>query len=231
MKTIAYLRVSTGKQALSLEAQRTRIEAFAAAMGIVLEGTFVDEAVSGGLPFASRPEGAKAMEALRGGGRILAVHLDRCFRSLADTDATLAEWRKLEVTLTVLDMGGSPLDFSSASGRLLVRLLASVAEFEKEIIGERTSEALQEKKEKGEVYCRIPYGFTREGDILIPHPAEQEILEQIRNLRSSGLGVHGIAAALNADHIPTKRAGAKWYPSTVIQSNLDEAARLSLALT
>ena len=81
------------------------------------------------------------------------------------------------------------------------------------------------------MYCRIPYGFTREADILIPHPAEQEILEQIRKLRSSGLGVHGIAAALNADHIPTKRAGAKWYPSTVIQSNLDEAARLSLALT
>jgi len=153
MKTIAYLRVSTGKQALSLEAQRTRTEAFATAMGIVLEGIFVDEAVSGGLPFASRPEGAKAMEALRGGGRILAVHLDRCFRSLADTDSTLAEWRKLEVTLTVLDMGGSPLDFSSASGSLLVRFLASVAEFEKE--SSASGRAKHSRKRKRRARCTV----------------------------------------------------------------------------
>jgi DNA invertase Pin-like site-specific DNA recombinase len=90
------------------------------------------------------------------------------------------------------------IDTTSAAGKMVFRMLAVLAEFERDQISERTSGAMQHKKAQGERVGAVSYGYLLDdnGVDLIPDPVEQEVIRQARELQTSGLSLRKIAAEL-----------------------------------
>jgi hypothetical protein len=61
----------------------------------------------------------------------------------------------------------------------------------------------------------VPYGFERQGDLLVRVAAEQAAIEQMRAWRQAGSTLRQIAALLNQKGVRTKAGGRQWYASTV----------------
>ena len=101
------------------------------------------------------------------------------------------------------------LDTTSAVGGFFFTLMASLAEMERKLIGERTKAALQSKRVNGERVVEIPFGFilADDGKHLDAEPVEQEIIQRIYNLKHLGYSFRQIAADLNRDGYRTKKGG------------------------
>ena len=97
-----------------------------------------------------------------------------------------------------------------------LNMLLVVAQWEREIIGERTRDALQHKIAHGERCGTVRFGYdlAADGINLIPNPLEQEALRLIHELRSAGESLRNIAAELNRRNIPTKQ-GKAWIHTTI----------------
>jgi DNA invertase Pin-like site-specific DNA recombinase len=236
MRAIGYVRVSTDEQQLSPVAQRERITAYCTMVGTALD-TVVDAngGESGGQPLAQRAGGQELLEEIarlrRTGEKVavVAVKLDRLFRDAADCLQTVREWDGEGVSLHIVDLGGVAVDTRSAAGRFMLTVLAAAAEMERNLTRERTRDALRSKRDRGQVYGPVPYGYRREGDRLVEEPTEQRALEHMRKLRADGLGYHRIADALNELGWPAKanqrKASGRWHASSV-RKVLQTAERL-----
>jgi site-specific DNA recombinase len=216
-RIVAYIRVSTEGQAesgLSLEAQRAKVEGYAALYDESIE--LVDVVIDAGVSAKSldRPGLRRVLEMLDRGTAdgILVAKLDRLTRSVRDlgdlVDRYFAERCSL---LSVADS----IDTRSAAGRLVLNVLASVSQWEREAIGERTSDALQAKKARGERVGTLPYGFrVGAGGKLEADEAEQTVLTEVRELRATGLSHRAIVAKLAARGF-VSRAGRPFAVASV----------------
>jgi DNA invertase Pin-like site-specific DNA recombinase len=199
-RTVAYLRVSTDKQAdkgVSLDAQRAKVMAYAQLYDLDLAEVIVDKGLSA--KTLNRPGLQRALAMLKSGAAdaLLVVKLDRLTRSVADL-ATLVE-RYFASGKSALLSVGEQIDTRSAAGRLVLNVLASVGQWEREAIGERTSAAMELKASRGEFTGgEAPYGFRigRDGVHLEEIAAEQRVLAKARELRAAGLSLRATAAAL-----------------------------------
>lgn len=219
-RAIGYVRVSTEEQSaegVSLDAQETRIRAYAAMRGFELEAIYREEGVSAKIPLKRRPEGLKLVEAIgrKRAKHVIAVKLDRLFRNAADALEQSGEWDRAKCALHIIDMGGSAIDTASAMGRMFFTMAAAFAEMERNLISERTKAALSFKKASRSVYSAVtPLGFDRQGDKLIENAAEMSIVQTILKMRSKGRSMQAIADALNQAGAPTKRGG-RWHAVTI----------------
>lgn len=216
---VIYLRVSTADQAehgVSLDAQQERLTAYAVANGLEVAGILRESAISGTIPLADRPEGVKLTEMVSSGQvrHVIALKLDRLFRSAVDALSTTAEWDKQGIALHLVDMGGQSLNTGSAMGRMMLTLLAGFAQFERDLTAERTTAALAHKKANGQAYSPTPYGKDRDGERLTDNTQELSIIKQMRELRENGFSLRGIAEHLNSNGIASKQ-GKRWYASSV----------------
>ena len=100
---------------------------------------------------------------------------------------------------------------------MIFRILAVLAEFERDVISERTCSALQHLRENGKrTGSQLPYGFDADEDgNLIENPKEQEGLKLIQELREQGVTLMAIAAELEKRGIKTKRGKSKWTHQAV----------------
>ena len=130
---------------------------------------------------------------------IVVAKLDRLSRSVLDFARVIEEARKRSFNVVVLDLG---LDLSTPQGELVANVIASVAKWERRIIGERTSEALAVKKSEG---VRLGRPTT------LPVKIERRIVKA----RAVGLSLAAIADQLNDEGVPTAQGGVRWYPATV----------------
>lgn len=214
---IGYIRVSSESQAsegVSLEAQQARIRAYCDANGIELASVYCDAGISGSRA-DNRPELQRALDAVcRSGGILIVYSLSRLARSTKDT-ITIAE--RLEKSGADLASLSERLDTSTAAGKMVFRMLAVLAEFEKDQVAERTKSALQHKRAKGERVGTVPFGFdlADDGITLIPNPDEQATVETIRELRESGESFEHIAAVLTASGRKTKQGKTRWVHTSV----------------
>lgn len=218
-KAVAYIRVSTNEQAkqgVSLEAQEARIRAYCEMMGLELVYIAREEGVSASKPLSKRPEGARMLHIMKSEGacHVVALKLDRLFRSTVDALNQTQEWDKQNIALHLIDMGGQTVDTSSAVGRLFLTMTAGFAEMERSLISERTVSALAHKKENRQVYTSTPYGFDRIGKELVTNQKEQQIIRRMVEWRNSGWSFRAIAKALNEEGIPTK-LGKSWHAPSV----------------
>lgn len=215
---VGYIRVSTTKQAaegVSLDAQRARIEAAAAAAGLELVAVFADEGLSGKRA-DNRPELQAALNAVTAAGGVLLVYsLSRMSRSVADTLAIASQLEKSGADLVSLS---ESIDTSSAAGRMMFRMLATLAEFERELIGERTAGAMAHKKAAGERVGGIPFGkqLAADGIRLEDNAAEQAIIAMVRELKAAGESTRRIADRLNTDGVAT-RTGGRWQQTQIVR--------------
>ena len=215
MKTaIAYLRVSTADQAtegVSLEAQEAKIKAWCLLNDYTLAGVFVDAGISGKAT-ANRPELHAALAACSKGGALVVYSLSRLARSTQDTLAIADQLQKKSVDLVSLS---EKIDTTSASGKMVFRMLAVLSEFERDQIAERTSSAMQHKKSKGERVGAVPYGssLAADGVQLVADETEQKIIRVVVELRRDGLAMRAIATKLTARGY--KPRGAAWHVSAI----------------
>lgn len=211
MKAIGYVRVSTDHQAdrgVSLEAQTEKVRA----MAVVKEAELLDVIVDAGesAKSLSRPGMARLLALVdsRAVDVVIIAKLDRLTRSVADLAELLERFKKHNVSLVSV---ADSLDTKSAAGRLVLNVMTSVAQWEREAIGERTRDALRLKQRKGERVGTIGYGYrlAADGVRLEADAAEQHILARVRSLHTAGQSQRQIAAQLNADGLAT-RTGSPW---------------------
>jgi len=218
-KAIVYTRVSKedqSRQGVSLDAQESRLRAYAVSAGLEVVEVIREAVISGTVPLALRPGGENMLWMIAQGKaeHVVVFKLDRLFRNTVDALSTTAAWDKAGIALHLLDFGGQALNTGSATGRFFLVVMAGFAELERNLIAERTALALAHKKATGKVYSPTPYGYFRSGVYLRPDEAEQEVLARIREARERGTSFRAIAATLNDDGIPTKTRG-QWWASTV----------------
>lgn len=214
MKVIGYIRVSTDEQAtagVSLDAQRAKLEQYCALYDLELVDVVVDAGVSAK---NLRREGLQsALAALDAGNAdgLLVAKLDRLTRSVRDLADLLEGYFGTRFALLSV---AEKVDTSSAAGRMILNIMATVSQWEREVIGERTSAALQHKLSKGEHVGAPALGWEMCEGKLQKLDAEQAVVDRILELRRAGCTLQVIADTLTAENVPTKRGG-KWAPATV----------------
>jgi len=130
-RVFAYARVSTVEQLT--ENQREQI---AAAGYDIKPKLFIEEKVSGSVPAAQRAGFQKLLERMDEGDTLVVTKLDRIGRDSIDVQQTVEHFQREGIRLVVLQLGN--LDLTSSAGSLMVKMLAAVADFERELIIERT---------------------------------------------------------------------------------------------
>ena len=212
---VGYVRVSTEQQGIegvSLEAQRAKIGAWALANDYDLVAVYVD--VISGKRADNRPELQRALAHVSEcRGALIVYSLSRLARSTKDT-IVIAE--QLERSSSDLVSLSEKIDTTTAAGKMVFRMLAVLAEFERDQIAERTVTAMQFKKSKGERVGNVPFGYDLEADgiTLVENHAEQEVLSIIAELRKQGQSLRQIASELTRRGFATKK-GQAWSHSTI----------------
>jgi len=215
MNAVGYVRVSTDDQAregVSLDIQEERIRAYATAAGLDLGAVVREEGVSGTVPLADRVGGAELLG--HKADNVIALKLDRLFRDAADALNQTRSWDKAGTALHLIDFGGQAINTASAMGRMFLTMTAAFAEFERNLIAERTAAALQYKKQHLEVYNHTPIGFDRDADRLVVNAGEARTVERIQSWRRKGWPLRKIADRLNDQGIQGKQGG-RFYASTI----------------
>jgi site-specific DNA recombinase len=196
---VAYVRVSTEKQAdkgVSLEAQQAKITAYAQLYDLELVDIVVDAGASA--KSLDRTGLGICLAMLREGraDALLVVKLDRLTRSVKDLGELVD--RYFAPGKAALLSVSEQIDTRTAAGRLVLNVLASVSQWERETIGERTSAAMQHKASKGEYTGGdAPRGKRLVDGHLEAFHEEQQILDDARRLRGTGLSLRAVARELH----------------------------------
>jgi site-specific DNA recombinase len=185
-RAVAYVRVSTEKQAdagHSLEAQQAKLSAYASLYELELVEVVVDAGVSA--KTLNRPGLQRALAMVEG--------------FVSERGAAL---------LSVSEQ----IDTRSAAGRLVLNVLASVSQWEREAIGERTAAVMRHKAEQGEYTGgQVPYGYRLVEGALVEVEAEQAVLSAAREAKRAGLTLRAIARELEARGL-LSRTGRPFAP-------------------
>ena len=146
MATFGYGRVSTKDQ--TTENQRRKIEA----AGYAIAYWYADEGMSGKVSASQRPRFAKMLSQIRDGETLFVSKLDRLGRDAQDVGATIKALAARRIEVVVLQLG--KLDLTSAAGKLMLTMLAAVAEMERDLLVERTQSGLARAKAEGKTLGR-----------------------------------------------------------------------------
>ena len=222
-KIVAYRRTSTDDQRLGIEAQDATLKRISAELAAPIVKTFTEHESGGN---NERPELDKAIRhARRVGAMVLVAKLDR----LARDSQFLGKLYNGDVPMMFGDL---PEVDGSAASRLIVQVMASIAEFERSRIGERTKEALTALKAKGKK-LGTPANLDQAGRIkgahISAHKRREKAVDQMSDVAELALPMKRerrtlaeIAAYLNAEGYLTRK-GASWSP-TQVKRVLDRAA-------
>jgi DNA invertase Pin-like site-specific DNA recombinase len=218
VKVVGYTRVSTEEQAadgVSLAAQREKLEGYAQLYDLELVDIVEDAGQSG--KTLSRPGLQAALDMIWAGKAdgLLIAKLDRLSRSVVDWNELIDQFFGEKAGKQLFSVADS-IDTRTAAGRLVLNVLMSVAQWERETAAERTRDALQHKIRKGERCGRVRFGFDLgpDGRSLVPNQAEQEAIGIMRQLRAEGRTLRQICEGLSQRGIRAKEGGT-WRPQTI----------------
>ncbi|HAN93427.1 MAG TPA: hypothetical protein DCQ33_15290 [Nitrospira sp.] len=222
VRVVGYIRVSTDMQALegiSLDAQRARLQAYCTAQELMLVDVIADEGQSA--KSLDRPGLRRALGMLdRGEAQgIIVPKLDRLTRSVKDLGELCDRYFREGKPWHLLSVSDA-IDTRSAGGMLVLNVLMSVAQWEREAIGERTREGLRHLKQQGVFLGGAPYGwrYSEQTDahgrrILVEVEAEQAGIRRICELYESNVFMRDACKMLDAEGIPSR--GPKWHKFTL----------------
>ncbi len=146
MAVFAYSRVSTKDQ--TTENQKLDIER----IGYKIDYWYSDEGVSGKVSASQRPQFKALLSQIRDGETLVVSKLDRLGRDAQDVGATIKALAARRIEVVVLQLG--KLDLTSAAGKLMLTMLAAVAEMERDMLVERTQSGLARAKAEGKTLGR-----------------------------------------------------------------------------
>jgi len=217
VELIAYYRVSTerqGQSGLGLEAQRVKVQAMAAARGAVIVEEFIE--VESGRK-ADRPVLAQALAAARKGkAAVVVAKLDRIAR---DAELVLRLSREADAN----GLGGflfcdlPDIDATTSAGRLILSVMASVAEFESRRISERTREAMAAAKARGAVFGaqRPEVAALNGARASQAAAAAQRYRGLLAPMAAAGASLREMAAALESAGVTTTGGSHQWSAAQV----------------
>lgn len=217
MKLYVYIRVSTDYQSESgagLSAQKDAGYKWADDHGMTVDKIFSDEGISGSTSLEKRPALMEAINLLHEGDILLVSKRDRLGRDIIHVAMIEAAINRKGAR--IVSVAGEGTTSEDPSSILMRRMIDAFAEFERNIICERTKAAMQAKKRKNERVGHIPFGFklSEDGVHLEECVEEQKILNQIRKLREKGLSTRKIAAEMNRREA-FNRGGSKWNHASI----------------
>lgn len=179
-RVFLYVRVSTEEQAihgLSIEAQQTALEAWAKAGGYKVIGTYVDAGISARKPASKRPALQRLLNDVRAGkgDMVVFTKLDRWFRSVGQyyqvqdvLEAHRVSWRAIH----------EDYETATASGRLKVNIMLSVAQDEADRTSERIKAINDMKRQKREALTgQAPLGYKVVGKKIVKDPDTERAVE------------------------------------------------------
>jgi site-specific DNA recombinase len=227
VKVIGYTRVSTEEQAsggLGLEAQEAKIRQYCELYELELVRIISDPGMSG--KDLDRPGVAQVLEELRrrkgGADGLVLAKLDRLTRSLGDWVGLITEFFRDEKRR--LFSVGEQIDTRTATGRMILNLIMTIAEWEREIIGERTKDALQAKIARGERCGKLRFGYDLAPELhpetgkpfrLVPNPREQETIAVMKAWKAEGKTYRDLVKLVEGLGIETKEGNRVWLPATI----------------
>ncbi|MFX1761367.1 recombinase family protein [Paraburkholderia sp. A1RI-2L] len=146
-RTFAYVRVSTSDQTTANQLREIEAAGFA-----VDKRRVVSESISGSVSAEQRPGFAKLIDRMEEGDVLIVTKLDRLGRNAMDVRATVEELAERGVRVHCLALGG--VDLTSAAGRMTMQVLNAVAEFERDLLIERTNAGIARAKAEGKAMGR-----------------------------------------------------------------------------
>jgi putative DNA-invertase from lambdoid prophage Rac len=200
---LGYVRVSTEAQRenTSPEEQERVLRGYAQMKGArSFDVQIFSDCISGSTALVDRPAGRDLLDTAKKGDVIVAVKLDRLFRSACDALAVAQRFKDRGVDLVLTDMGNDPVT-QNGPAKLFFTILAGVAEFERERIAERITTGKRAKMVNG----GHPGGIAPFGTVVVgtgrdavrkEHPGEQTVIRAVREL-SASLRPVDVTRALN----------------------------------
>lgn len=202
VRALAYTRVSTEEQTVSgagLAAQRTAVCSEIATRGWELVDVVEDLAASG--KDLKRPGIQAALQMLqrREADALVVAKLDRLSRSMLDFASVMATAQKEGWAVIALDVS---VDTTTPAGEAMAHVMATFAQLERRLIGQRTRDALAALRQQGQRLGR-------------PSSISSELRSRILADRAAGLTLRQIADRLTEEGIATPRGGTRWRPSSL----------------
>ena len=215
MKILGYIRVSTKLQSEkgnSLKLQKSKIKDYCKLNDFNLIDIYEDKGISG-MSIEKRDGYKEMIEYLTNNqiDGIVVWSLSRLGRKMKDVVEFMDILKKNNINFFSIKEN---LSNNDKVGSLIMNILGSINEFEVEVIRERIKDVKRNKKENGEVYGRLQYGWDNINGKLIKNESEFKIIKRIKNLRSRGYSWRKISNRLNNDNIQSKD-GNLWYDGSL----------------
>jgi len=187
-----------GESGIGLEWQESVIRAEVEHRGWELTDLCQD--VASGKSLRHRNELGRTLRDLRDGkaDALVVAKLDRLSRSVLDFAGVMETAVEEGWSLVVLDLA---VDTTTTNGKLIAHIMIALAQWERELIGDRTRAALRAVRSRGTLLGR-------------PSHVDASTVRMIRVLRASGMSWQRIADALTAEDVPTAQGGT-WHGATV----------------
>lgn len=164
-RVFAYCRVSTAEQTTDNQVQEIKAAGFD-----IKQGRTITECISGSVQAIARPEFSLLMKKLESGDVLVVTKLDRLGRNAMDVRATVEALDQGGIRIHCLALGC--VDLTSSAGKMTMQVLAAVAEFERDLLIERTQQGLRRAKAEGK-HCGRPTS--------LPPTQRQEVIRRLQN--------------------------------------------------
>ena len=220
MKTIGYIRVSTNKQKLSISNQISEIKKWSKANTekIDLIEIIQDEGISGDALVRNGFDKMVEMIENKEIDGVVCLNLSRIGRKAAQTLELINKCLDKDVALIDLQDG---TDTRTPGGRMAVKMRAVIYEEELFRIRENIRSVIRYKKDNGLKYNgRVAYGLYDKNGVLHEDEFEMKIVRNMKNLKSRGHSLYGIAKKLNENDRDTKERGSNGWTTQQVKNTL-----------
>ncbi|HHR6046607.1 TPA: recombinase family protein [Providencia alcalifaciens] len=190
-RVFAYCRVSTLEQ--NTENQRREIEV----AGFNVEPyRIIEEHISGSVAASDRPGFSRLLDRMEHGDVLIVTKLDRLGRNAIDIRKTVEKLSEMNIRVHCLALGG--VDLTSPAGKMTMQVISAVAEFERDLLVERTHAGIARAKSVGKRFGRPP---------VLNDEQKQIVIERIQN----GASISAIAREFDTTRQTILRVKAKMY--------------------
>lgn len=197
LKAVGYIRVSTDEQAregVSLDNQEAKIKQYASLNDLDLVDIIRDEGLSGK---SLDREGMTRLLGIVESQEVEAVivyKLDRLSRKTLDNLNLIELFERKGIAFHSIS---EKVDTKTATGKFFLTIISAIAQMERDLISERTVDALSHKKKNKEWLGRVPFGFKIMDSRLVEDPEEMKIIQKAKRLRSRGKSMRDISDTLD----------------------------------
>ncbi len=215
---VAYIRVSTQEQVrdgFSLYAQERNMFEEAKKRNLFLKRIYIDKGISGGST-EKRAALARMRQDLEEGDWVLSCYISRVSRKTKDLLTIVDEIKEKGCHFIVREMD---VDFTSPQGQMILALMGSHAQFERDQTSERVKTVIAHLKKTGQFRYKPSYGWemnpdrSPESPILIRNEEEMKVIKRLRQIRNKfpDLGKTAFTRKLNELKVPPPRKSKQWY--------------------